>query len=111
MVNPENLDLAERRRFISILNIFMRRESLSYYLHKEGNLPDEIWDSRVRGLTGIFNQPGMRFFLDAIGDALPTEYREFLEATISGDTTMTETGKKLFEGLEEPRNKPSVGET
>jgi len=97
MANPDALDLGEKRRFMSVLNIFVRRESFSFYLHKEGNMPDELWEARVRGISGILNQPGMKLLLDGAGDTLPTDYREFLESIISKSSTMSDTARTLFE--------------
>ena len=100
MANPESLEAAEKRRFLTVLNIFVRRESLSYYLHKEGNMPDELWAARVRGLTGILNQPGTRLFLDTLGDTLPDEYRDFLESINSKSSTMSKSTREIFDDID-----------
>jgi hypothetical protein len=96
MANPELLEAGEKLQFVGVLNIFMRRESLSFYLHKEGTMPQELWESRVRGLSGILNQPGTRLFMDVGADTLPDDYRDFLESIISKGSTMSETARQIF---------------
>jgi len=55
--NPEKLSASETRRFVSVLNVFLRRESVAYYLYKQGVMPEELWAARVASLTGALNQP------------------------------------------------------
>ncbi len=95
--DPEALSPAELRRFVGTLNIFMRRESVAFYLHKEGIMPDELWAARVATLSGNLNQPGMHFYLEMGGDTLPAEFRSFLREVMSQPSTMNDKVKRLME--------------
>lgn len=94
--NPEELTVTELRRFVSVLNVFMRRESLAYYLYREGTMPKELWDARVVALQGALNQPGLRVYLDTSADSLPSDFREFIEDIAAQESTMTESTKALM---------------
>ena len=94
--NPESLDVASKRKFVTALNIFMRRESVAFYLHKEGVMPDHLWDSRVSALTGTLNQPGLNFYLESAADTLPKDFREYIEEISSHETTMNDATKSLL---------------
>lgn len=96
--NPEKLDVAGRRKFVTALNIFMRRESVAFYLHKEGVMPDHLWDSRVSALTGTLNQPGLNYYLEAAADTLPKDFREYIEEISRTETTMNDATKSLLIG-------------
>jgi len=100
MADPDSLTASDKRRFLSVLNIFLRRESLSFYLHKEGIMPEEFWAARVRGLSGILNQPGSRLFLEAVGETLPDEFREFLVSIFSKDSTMSDTTQDILQSFD-----------
>jgi len=96
--NPEKLDVAGKRKFVTALNIFMRRESVAFYLHKEGVMPDHLWDSRLSALTGTLNQPGLIYYLEAAADTLPKDFREFIEKIPRTETTMNDAAKSLLIG-------------
>lgn len=94
--DPEDLSATEMRRFVSILNVFMRRESVAYYLYREGTMPQKLWDARVATFTGALNQPGLKVYLESASESLPTEFREFIEKIVARDSTMTEETRKLM---------------
>lgn len=94
--DPESLSPAETRRFVATLNVFMRRESVAFYLHKAGAMPDELWEARLGSLTGLLNQPGTRLFLDLAGQSLPAEFREFVHELLCRPSTMSEKARSVF---------------
>ena len=96
MSDPAALDGVEKRKYMMTLNVFMRRECAAFYLHKEGVMPDHLWNSRVASLTGTLNQPGMKFYLEATGDTIPGDFREFLGEVVKSDSTLNEKAKSLF---------------
>ena len=98
LMNPEKLTATDTRRFVSILNVFMRRESVAYYLYKQGTMPEELWNARVRALTGALNQPGLKLYLESSADSLPVEFREFISDIASKESTMSESTRRLFTG-------------
>ena len=93
---PDRLDVMQRRRFINTINSFMRRESLAFFMHAEGIIPDEQWDARVESLRGILNQAGTRLYLEAMGASLPKGFRDFLEETLAEDSTITDVAESLL---------------
>ncbi len=95
LFNPEELSASEMRSFISIVNVFMRRESVAFYLHQEGTMPEELWTARVATITGMLNQPGLKVYLGAVGESLPSDFRAFIEEATEKESTMTEEAKKL----------------
>jgi hypothetical protein len=97
--DPGDLDPVQMRRFLSVLNVFIRREAVSFYLHKEGIMPDELWTARVASLNGTVNQPGMQLYLKAVGDTLPAHFREFLLQTVSQPSTLSEEARRVFGDL------------
>ncbi|MCI5107385.1 MAG: hypothetical protein MRY76_11775 [Pseudomonadales bacterium] len=94
--NPDELSANEMLRFVNALNVFMRRESVAYYLYREGTLPEELWAARVTALTGALNQPGLKVYLETSADSLPAEFREFVEQIVAQESTMSEDTRKLF---------------
>jgi hypothetical protein len=96
MREPDSLDPAETRRFIAAWNVFMRREAVSFYLYKEGVMPEKLWAARVDGLRGVLNQPGFRLFLEVGGPSLPADFREFLVQVTSQPSTLTEKAKDIL---------------
>lgn len=94
--NPEELNADEMRRFVSILNVFMRRESVAYYLFKAGTMPKELWAARVTALTGALNQPGLKVYLESAADSLPAEFRAYVEKIAAEESTMKEATRKLL---------------
>ena len=95
-LGEESLGPEEARRFVAVLNVFMRREAVSFYLHKEGVMPDELWAARVGALRGTLNQPGIRLFLDVGASSLPTDFLEFLATVTSQPSTLSETAKRIL---------------
>jgi len=93
---PDSLEQAQRRQFLSVLNVFIRREAVSFYLHQEGIMPDELWAARVESLRGAVNQPGMQLYLDTVGDSLPADFREFLHATVAKPSTLSEQAMRVL---------------
>lgn len=93
---PEALSAESRRKFVTTLNVFMRRESVAFYLHKEGAMPDHLWASRVSTLAGTLNQPGMKVFLAAAAETLPEDFRCFVEDVMRQETTMSAEAKSLL---------------
>jgi hypothetical protein len=91
------------RRFFNTLNVFLRRESLCYYLTATGNMPDVLWQARVRSLSGVLNQPGARLFVEVAGDTLPDDFRAFLSEIFSRDSTMTDAARKMLASWDEVR--------
>jgi len=94
--SPDELGADERRKFVNTLNVFMRRESVAYYLHKEGTMPDALWNARVATLTGSLNQPGLKLYLEAAAESLPKDFREFVLELSKSETTMSPEAKKLM---------------
>jgi hypothetical protein len=99
LVDPGGLDPGQERQFLSVLNVFIRREAVSYYLHKEGIMPDELWAGRVASLKGTVNQPGMQLYLRAVGDTLPADFRAFLLQAVSQPSTLSEEARRVFGNL------------
>ena len=98
LANPDELTKAERRKFVSALNVFMRRESVAFYLHKEGTMPDHLWAARMASISGSLNQPGLRLYLDAAAESLPADFREFLEALLTEDSRLNDQARELLFG-------------
>jgi len=94
--DPEALSPAELRQFVNTLNVFLRRESVAFYLHKEGVMPDELWAARVGTLSGNLNQPGMDLYLEVGGDTLPAEFRDFLREVMAKPSTMNDKIKRMI---------------
>lgn len=94
--DPEALDAQQKRKFVNALNVFMRRESVAFYLHKEGTMPDDLWLARVASFTGTLNQPGLKLYLAAASTTLPSDFREFLEEIVARESTMSEEMKSLL---------------
>lgn len=90
---PESMNASEARRFIAALNVFLRREAVSFYLHREGIMGDELWAARVGALSGTLNQPGTRFYLDLAGQTLPADFRNFLNDVTSKPSTMNKAAR------------------
>ena len=93
--DPGALDANQMKKFINALNVFLRRESVAFYLNREGTMPDHLWVARVAALTGPLNQPGLRMYLDVAGETLPSDFFEFLEEVSSHDSTMSEEMKSM----------------
>lgn len=93
---PDSLDPAEKRRFIAAINVFMRREAVAFYLHREGLMPEELWAARLGGLTGTLNQPGTLLYLDLAGHTLPSDFRELLVRVTAEPSTLNETAKSIL---------------
>lgn len=100
--DPGNLDPVQMRQFLSVLNIFIRREAVSFYLHMQGIMPDELWNARVASLRGAVNQPGMQLYLEAVGATLPADFREFLRRTVSQPAQISEEARRIFGDLADP---------
>jgi hypothetical protein len=96
MREPESLDPEEARRFVAVLNVFVRREAVSFYLHKEGVMPDVLWAARVGALAGTLNQPGIRLFLEMGASSLPADFREFLAKVTSQPSTLSEAARRIL---------------
>ena len=96
MREPDSLDEAETRRCVAAWNVFMRREAVSFYLYKEGVMPENLWAARVGALSGSLNQPGLRFYLEIAGTTLPEDFREFLVEVTSKPSTLSEEGKRML---------------
>lgn len=88
LADPDSLDMRQKRKFIGVINVFMRRESVAYYLHKEGTMPDHLWESRVAAFTGPLNQPGFELYMVMAASTLPADFREFVEELMRGESTM-----------------------
>jgi hypothetical protein len=93
---PDSMDADEKLRFAIALNVFMRREAVAFYLHKEGVMPDSLWDARVGAMTGILNQPGMNLFLDVAGSTLPKDFTDFIINVTSRPSTLDEKTRKVL---------------
>lgn len=94
--NPEELNADEMRRFVSTLNVFMRRESVAYYLYKAGTMPKELWTARVASLKGALNQPGLKVYLESASESLPSEFRAFVEQIAAEESSMREETRELL---------------
>lgn len=94
--HPEELNAEELRRFVSILNVFMRRESVAYYLYQAGTMPKELWTARVASIKGALNQPGLKVYLESAAYSLPAEFRAFVESVAVEESSMTEATRKLL---------------
>lgn len=94
--NPEELNPSEMRKFISIVNVFMRRESVAFYLYQEGTMPEKLWAARVASIEGALNQPGLKVYLEVVGESLPSDFRAFIEEATRKESTMTEEAKKMM---------------
>ena len=96
MREPDSLDAAETRRFVAAWNVFMRREAVSFYLYKEGVMPEKLWAARIGGLSGTLNQPGLQLYLEVGGPSLPEDFREFLVKVTSKPSTLSEPAKRML---------------
>ncbi len=97
MADPTLLEKKEQRTFISMLNIYMRRESLTHYLYGQGQMPEEFWIARQSLLSGLFNQPGTAHFLTVMGETLPASFVEHLQTIIAKPSTMPDATKAMFD--------------
>ena len=97
MADPTSLETKEQRTFVSMLNIYMRRESLTHYLHGQGQMPEEFWIARQSLLSGLFNQPGTAHFLTVMGDTLPASFVEHLQTIIAKPSTMSDATKTMLD--------------
>ena len=96
LVNPEELNADETRTFVSILNVFMRREAVAFYLFRQGTMPKELWDARVAIFKGTLNQPGLKVYLAFSAETLPAEFREFVEEVTAEASTMSDGAKEFL---------------
>lgn len=96
--HPEALDLASRRRFLSLLNAFFRREAAAFYLHQEAVMSEEIWQARVEALRTTLNQPGTHLFLEAAGATLPRQFREFMLEVVAQESSLSERAESILFG-------------
>lgn len=94
--DPDSLDPVEARRFVAALNVFVRREAVSFFLHKEGVMPDELWAARIGALKGVLNQPGIKFYLEVGGPSLPEDFRDFLIKMTSEPSSLSEKSRQLL---------------
>lgn len=97
--HPDDLSPEDLRRFMMVLNVFLRREAVAFYLHREGMMPDEFWTPRVNTLKGQLNQPGTRVFMEMSAESLPSEFSEFMMSVISQDPEMNEKIRAIIEGV------------
>lgn len=88
--DPDSLDAASKRKFITTLNVFLRRELVAFYLHREGVMPDHLWAARQAALTGTCNQPGLKMYLSVAGETLPKDFRDYLDEMSKHESTMTD---------------------
>jgi len=93
---PDTLSTPDRRRFITVLNAFMRREAAAYYLHREGALPDDLWATRLAVYSGILNQPGMKLYLDTAAYNLPAAFVELLRDINARESTLSPEAKRAL---------------
>ena len=98
LTDPEALSAADKRRFVGILNIFLRREAVAFYLHREGMMPDDLWAAREASFTGALNQRGLRYYLATSAESLPADFRAFLEDVAQRESTMPPEMGALFTG-------------
>ncbi len=96
LADPHDLDAIDRRKFVSALNVFMRRESVAFYLHKEGVMPDHLWQARVAVISGTLNQPGFHLYLETVAETIPNDFREFLEDRVKEDSNLNDQAKELL---------------
>lgn len=94
--DPDSLDPVEARRFVAAVNVFVRREAVSFFLHKEGVMPDDLWAARIGALKGALNQPGIKLYLEVGGPSLPADFRDFLLKMTSEPSILSETGRQLL---------------
>ena len=97
MADPTLLEIKEQRRSVSMLNIYMRREALTHYLHGQEQMPEEFWIARQSVLSGILNQPGTAHFLTVMGDTLPASFVEHLQTIIAKPSTIPDAAKTLLD--------------
>jgi len=97
MADPTLLEKKEQRTFISMLNIYMRREALTHYLYGQGQMPEEFWIGRQGALSGLLNQPGTAHYLTVMGDTLPASFVEHLQTIIAKPSTMPDATKAMFD--------------
>ena len=94
--DPDELSATERRRFVTILNVFMRRESVAYYLYRQGALPEALWSARARAFGSSLNQPGLKVYLDTAAESLPAEFVAWVKEMVAQDSTMSEATRRLL---------------
>jgi hypothetical protein len=94
--DPEALDQGEQQRFVMLMNVFFRRESAAFFLHKEGVMPELLWDARVNAMSGTLNQPGMCYYLEIASSNLPKDFAEFLVNITATESTLSEKAKTLL---------------
>jgi hypothetical protein len=97
MADPTLLEHKEQRTFITMLNIYMRRESLIHYLDGQGQMPEEFGIASQRGLSGVLNQPGTAYYLTVVGDTLPASFVEHLQTIIAKGSTMSDAAKSILD--------------
>ncbi|HPF35691.1 MAG TPA: hypothetical protein PLH84_09750 [Candidatus Krumholzibacteria bacterium] len=96
LTSPDELNAAEMRRFVTTLNVFMRRESVAYYLYKQGSMPEELWKARERAFTGVLNQPGLEVYLEKASETLPDDFRGFIVEAMGSGSTLNEATRDLL---------------
>ena len=96
MRDPDSLDKAETRRFIAAWNVFMRREAVSFYLYKEGVMPEKLWQARTAALQGNINQPGLQLYLEVGASTLPADFLAFLKEVTSQPSTLSGKAKDIL---------------
>ena len=94
--DPDSLDADSKRKFVSTLNVFMRRELVAFYLHRQGVMPDHLWAARLGALTSTFNQPGLKMYLSVARDTLPEDFQSFLDEIAQRKSTMSDDLKSLL---------------
>lgn len=96
LANPDALNVRQKRTFVGILNTFVRRELVAFYLHEQGAMPNDLWESRVASFTGPLNQPGFKLYLATAGTTLPADFRRYIESLMKHESTLSDEMKALI---------------
>ena len=76
--DPEGLTDAEWRRFVSLASTLIRRFELLYLDHREGSLPDQIWEAQETNIRTWMTKPGAQMWFQSFGGHVHPEFRRLV---------------------------------
>lgn len=81
---PEELFEVEWQRFVSLGSTLIRRFEFLYLDHASGALGEELWMSQANNIRTWMTTPGVRRWMEELGDHVHPGFRRFLEGLQEG---------------------------
>ena len=82
LMDRSSLSEADRRRFDPLLHIFFAGWNLEYQFAEDGVIGPVVWENRRKGMSRLFQQPGMRQWWDEWGDTYGSDFVDFVDGLI-----------------------------